>query len=724
MMSICSELSFSPTSSRVHQALGFLNNRGRSLLFSSSQREREWRPGVPKDRSMHWFSMVALPATTRRQQRPFCCGVFPVEESKQMLQYREAFFRRMEMAGIQPHHRIAIGVSGGADSMALCLLTSAWKAAGLGGVDKTSGYIDGLLAIVVDHGLRAESEAEANHVHGLVSRMGVRCEIARCDWASGKPKQGHLQEAAREMRYRIFQDICLQRQINVLFIAHHSDDQAELFILRLSRNSGVLGLAGMAFMSQLFPNYPTCHGHCSNNHGILLVRPLLDFSKSDLYRICQESGQQWVEDPTNQSSLYARNRIRALLRNFAASSFGRELQAAISACRKVRSFVDQTCQKLTHESVTIMDHGYVIIDLLKLDPSNVEDLCLSKFMSSILQFVSQRHRPVRGNTSKLLLNYIRTFPCKNSLTAAGCYLCAVPRTKGTKIAVCFSHDSPQPSNNELSRTYSCKQYLSCPFNEVGEIVEAAKSVHGYVVENVLYADLLQASCPGSFLGEARKLNLLSELTVERVGSMQHEESQRFISDAKSKTQFEIKHERKYVAALLGQPLCAGEQTYFMYRFLVTWKLCDLVAENEFLSEVSKNDLNQCSLTCDCNLHAVKDEALGVRSMEDTDWMYLSNLTRTNFLKEYQNQKNPSPPPLKKVVQGTCYDYTVWSARRALQTLQSIPVSARRGLPVLVDSQGLLLSIPVSFILFFTRTHTKAPSCSNKRSSFLMDKNCP
>lgn len=82
------------------------------------------------------------------------------------------------MAGLKPHHRIALGVSGGPDSMALCVLAADWKINGLNSATKESSeFINGILAIVVDHGLRAESENEAKIVRRRVLNMDVKFQV-------------------------------------------------------------------------------------------------------------------------------------------------------------------------------------------------------------------------------------------------------------------------------------------------------------------------------------------------------------------------------------------------------------------------------------------------------------------------------------------------------------------------------------------------------------------
>lgn len=320
--------------------------------------------------------------------------------------------------------------------MALCVLATAWKkAAGRKAGDEedpvASAFVDGLLGVVVDHGLRPESADEARLVRDRVRGMGVECEIANCEWPYGPPKQGKVQEAAREVRYQKLLDICIKQQIGILLIAHHSDDQAELFVLRLSRQSGVLGLAGTAFVSQLFASNVKYDGESFRRYGILLVRPMLEFSKDDMYKICQGSNQPWVEDPTNTSMKYARNRIRVSLRKLSTEgTFLSGVHKLISACRLTRACVDCACNTIAKQSVSISEYGYAIIDLENLDPLNVDDLSLSQYLAYILQFVSQRHRPLRGRSAQLLLDYIRSIPCKAALTVAGCYLCAVPRSKG------------------------------------------------------------------------------------------------------------------------------------------------------------------------------------------------------------------------------------------------------------------------------------------------------
>ncbi|XP_034699751.1 tRNA(Ile)-lysidine synthase isoform X3 [Vitis riparia] len=581
--------------------------------------------------------------SSRAPSNRFFCECSHLQDPIDLIKYKEVFSRRMAMAGLKPHHRIALGVSGGPDSMALCILTADWKTNGLNTAGESRGFIDGLLAIIVDHGLRAESKDEANIVRHRVSDMGIRCEIAQCDWLDGKPKQGHLQEAAREMRYQIFQNVCIQHQIGVLLVAHHADDQAELFILRLSRDSGVLGLAGMAFASQLFSTYTNYFDEASDNYSILLVRPLLEFSKEDLYKICEGGNQEWVEDPTNQNPSFARNRIRLSLRNLPSCTFKYELQAVISACRKTRAYVDQICSNLINEAASVMAQGYAVIDLEILHPSKIEDICLSKFIALVLQFISQRHRPVRGSTSKLLLDYIRTFPCKTSLTAAGCYLCAAPRSKDV-------------------------QFLDVASSE-------------------------------SILVEAKRRNILSESTYSNILSLQEDETKHFKSKTKTISDHDLKmHGVHTVSTSLSLPLQPGQICYFMNRFLVSWNLSNKISGDKSpVEEASCNrDLAGKSLHHFCRHCMVgHDMVAEVRHMVDADWLYLAKLSKHQNLENHEKERVILASAMEQISEKTilCSDFARLSAERALHSLKSIPVAARRSLPVLINSHGLLLSIP-------------------------------
>ncbi|KAG6587963.1 hypothetical protein SDJN03_16528, partial [Cucurbita argyrosperma subsp. sororia] len=614
------------------------------------------------------------------------CRYSSLQEPIDMCKYREAFSKRMDMAGLKPHHRIALGVSGGPDSMALCVLMAGWKMDSLNATGKSSTFIDGLLAIVVDHGLRAESRDEANVVRNRVTQMGIRCEIASCDWLDGKPKQGHLQEAARDMRYQMLQKVCVQHKIGVILVAHHADDQAELFILRLSRSSGVLGLAGMPFTSQIFSPHRYFYSEVSKNYGILLVRPLMDFSKDDLYKICQGANQDWVEDPTNRSSLFARNRIRISLGDMSSCTLKSELHAIISACRKTRLFVDHACLSLANLTLTITELGYAIINLEILNQLKIQDICLSKFLSLVLQFISQRHRPVRGSTAKLVLDYIQTVPCRTSLTAAGCYICPAPGSKGTRCIVSCSVDCPLPSAVEVFHVPSYKEERHDISGGLEQIINDGKSYLEHFIPKASDVHFLDTT-PESVLDEAKRLNILGESTYRIIVSLQMQETKLFKAEPKVTPGYESKHGSHSVSTLSSGLLKSGQICNYMSRFFITWKVKDENEDNSISDAASCNTIcKSCALGCDMELE--------VRHMTESDWLYLSKLSECT-VENFHDQRDTSASSKEQTMENAsrCLKYASSSARKALVLLKLIPVAARKSLPVLVNQKGLLLSIP-------------------------------
>ncbi|KNA13571.1 hypothetical protein SOVF_115440 [Spinacia oleracea] len=624
----------------------------------------------------------------RRTSSSFFCKCSQSNQNQLPIEYTEIFSRRMQMAALKPHHRIAMGVSGGADSMALCALMTHWKTFANGGCFDSSGFVDGLLAIIIDHGLRSESKEEAETVSRWVSAMGIRCEIVHCDWPDGLPKLGRLEEEARDMRYKIFQDVCFQNQIGVLLTAHHADDQAELFILRLSRNSGVLGLAGMAFTCQLFPKFPCVIGDISDNQGILLVRPLMEFIKEDLYKICNTNNRKWVEDPSNRSSLFARNRIRMVLQDTKTCGFRSELQGLIALCRQTRLYVDYSCRLLLDQAVTIMPYGYAVIDLASLNPSQTEEVCLSRFLALVLQFISQRQRPVRGSASRLLLDYIRTFPCKTSFTAAGCYLCAAPGTKGTKVLVCCSVQSVLPSKTELYSTYLGQGQKQCFSSDAEQIVIDQKKIVNHLVSDASHVHFHDDVASNSVLVEARRLKILSECTYESILQLQMKEKQLFKSKSETVCSSKPKNEVELVPS--KEPFRPGHSCYFMSRFYLAWMSND--GKDSCFSSLEDGGRTSHQ---DCSLCIGGDAVAYIRHMIDEDWLFLAKLSKAEDSCTFKQQKFLVKNGMEEVTDKISLfsNYARSSAKQALKNLKSIPVAARRSLPVIVSTEGFLLSIP-------------------------------
>lgn len=184
----------------------------------------------------------------------------------------------------QPGDRLIVGVSGGADSVAL--------------MDLLATLPDFPLQLIIahlNHCLRGdESDEDELFVQRLADRYQLPCELRRSDVRQlAQQQRSSLEEAGRTARYAFFNELRTQYRAAAVVVAHHVDDQAETLLLRLLRGAGTTGLSAMAPINQA---------------GI--IRPLLGISRQELRKHLKDRQLTFREDSSNSDQAYLRNRIR------------------------------------------------------------------------------------------------------------------------------------------------------------------------------------------------------------------------------------------------------------------------------------------------------------------------------------------------------------------------------------------------------------------------------
>lgn len=189
-------------------------------------------------------------------------------------------------AMFSPGERVAVGCSGGADSS--CLLHV--LAEGL------REWSLSLVAVYVDHGLRDDTRAEREWVRRLAGRCGAEYVEMKVDVPARVAATGEsVQEAARELRYEALRRAAAAQGARRIAVGHTLTDQAETVLMQALRGAGLRGLSGIA---------PVLGD---------IVRPLLWVSRAETESYCREHGLEYVDDPSNASDTYLRNRIRRRL---------------------------------------------------------------------------------------------------------------------------------------------------------------------------------------------------------------------------------------------------------------------------------------------------------------------------------------------------------------------------------------------------------------------------
>ncbi|MBB4267289.1 tRNA lysidine(34) synthetase TilS [Roseospira visakhapatnamensis] len=240
----------------------------------------------------------------------------------------------------EPAPRLAVAVSGGADSLALALLAADWARARGGSVT----------ALTVDHGLRPEAAAETARVAAWMASAGIPQHTLV--WTGPKPAHG-VQAAARAARLALLEGWCRAHGVLDLLLAHHRDDQAETVLLRLGQGSGPDGLAAMA---------PVTY-----RPSVRVLRPLLTLPGAVTRATLRARGHPWIEDPSNRDRTFQRVRLRRVAPALAEAGVGAAglVRAAARAAER-RAEATRRLNARLARALVLAPTGHARVDLADL----------------------------------------------------------------------------------------------------------------------------------------------------------------------------------------------------------------------------------------------------------------------------------------------------------------------------------------------------------------------
>lgn len=283
---------------------------------------------------------------------------------------------------------LGIAVSGGSDSVALMHLLHDWS--------RDGG--PNLRAVTVDHGLRAESAQEAQHVAEQAAGLGIPHDCL--SW-TGWNGNGNLPDQARRARYGLMTDWALEHGIEHVALGHTADDQAETLLMRLAREAGVDGLSAMS--------------DTRRNGPVVFCRPALRTTREELRDVLRAKGVSWIDDPTNEDDTYERVRARQVLSALAPMGItAASLSAVAHHMGEVRKTLYWYVFLAAREMVSFQA-GDILLDRKQF--RTLQNEVKRRLLQSILKWISNADYPPRGKAIDLLMESIRG---GTDMTLQGC----------------------------------------------------------------------------------------------------------------------------------------------------------------------------------------------------------------------------------------------------------------------------------------------------------------
>tara|TARA_X000000368_G_C23003708_1_gene700123 strand:- start:456 stop:1499 length:1044 start_codon:yes stop_codon:yes gene_type:complete len=301
---------------------------------------------------------------------------------------------------IKKNDNLAVGISGGPDSLALAYLTKCYLIK-----NKLSSKF-----FIVDHGLRKESSKEAKSVKQLLAKFDIVCEILK--WKGKKPKSNIL-SIARNERYKLLKTACKKKKIKHLLIGHHLDDLYENFFIRLLRGSGLKGLSSFG-------------EPIKEENNFFILRPLIKYNKEDLVYISKLVFNFFIKDPSNEDSSFLRSRIRKLIVDLNKQGLDKKkLGLTVRNLKFANDGIDFYVRKnITNNSRFIENKKTFILNKYFFKQSQE---VVFRSIAIILRKISGRYYQPRGKSILELILKINSKKNKK-LTLGGCFIEKINKT--------------------------------------------------------------------------------------------------------------------------------------------------------------------------------------------------------------------------------------------------------------------------------------------------------
>jgi tRNA(Ile)-lysidine synthase len=293
----------------------------------------------------------------------------------------------------------AIAVSGGGDSIALMHLLARWA--------KRTGRTPPVV-LTVDHRLRARSGSDARRTAQWAREEGLKTAILV---RKGPKPAADVEAAARAARYSLLANWLARNGIASLFLGHTKEDQAETFLLRLARGSGLDGLSAMAPIAA-FP--------LADRANLQLVRPLLKVSRATLRLHLARLGKCWLEDPMNEDASLSRVRVRKARPALDALGLSTQrLAEAADHLSRARESLEIVTNAVLTRAVRPCAEGVLVDELsLAAAPREVGLRALAAVLSAVS---GQSYRP-RFARLERLFDRIVTGRIGRGMTLHGCLI--------------------------------------------------------------------------------------------------------------------------------------------------------------------------------------------------------------------------------------------------------------------------------------------------------------